>query len=257
MEGEGEDQSRCNTVSIKPPIFSESSVEGWFLIMESQFAITRIIQEETKFHHVLSALPSNLVSRLPKEIITQRNYTALKEKVIEVYEATKPELFDKLIQKTKMCGRPSIFLHELQSIASKVGVGDDLVRHRFVNALPSNISPVLASRKDMPLAELGTLADELLPLVSQSPVQPINVIEAKNYGHQTNKSNLPYGLRPYKDGQKPQVCKAHLYYGPSAKTCKSWCKWPKKVNCRILPNSRNSSPSREETSHPKQRSSEN
>ena len=48
-----------------------------------------------------------------------------------------------------MTGRPSSYLCELQQIASKVGAGEELVCHKFLQALPANIRPVLASQKTL------------------------------------------------------------------------------------------------------------
>ena len=44
------------------------------------------------------------------------------------------------MNETSLTGRPSMFLHELMSLANKVGVGEDLVRHRFIQALPAAIA---------------------------------------------------------------------------------------------------------------------
>lgn len=38
-----------------------------------------------------------------------------------------------------MTGRPSLFLEEVQRIAAKVGVSEDLVKHKFIQALPTSI----------------------------------------------------------------------------------------------------------------------
>jgi hypothetical protein len=62
-----------------------------------------------------------------------------------------------------MSGRPSYYLQELNSIAARVGVSEDLVRHQFEQALPPAISPVLAAQRELTLQQLGTLADELSP----------------------------------------------------------------------------------------------
>ena len=59
---------------------------------------------------------------------------ALKNALIQIHERTKPELFARLISKTRMTGRPSNYLQELMSIADKVGVGEDLVKHQFTSA---------------------------------------------------------------------------------------------------------------------------
>ena len=57
-----------------------------------------------------------------------------------------------------MTGRPSAYLY----IASKVGVGNELVCHKFIQTLSPEINPVIAAVKNAFRQELGTLADELV-----------------------------------------------------------------------------------------------
>lgn len=240
----GEEAEQTSLVSIKPGVFDEAAVGGWFRILEAQFTLNKITKESTKFYHVVAALPSGIIGKISDDVMDKEEYTLLKKTIVDIYERTKPELFEQLISKTSMTGRPSVFLQELRSIAAKVGVRDDLVRHKFLNALPSTVAPVLATQKDSTLLQLGSLADELMPLLNNNyQTNAISHYQNKPKIEAKQDKNIPYGLRPYKPDQKPKVCKSHLYYADFARTCKPWCKWPNKRNCRIAPSSRSSSPS--------------
>ena len=58
--------------------------------------------------------------------------------------------------------------------------------------------------------------------------------------------NYVQELKPYKKEQPPVVCRSHVFYGDQAKTCKSWCKWPKKhKKLHMLPDSRTTTPVRD------------
>ena len=35
--------------------------------------------------------------------------------------------------------------------------------------------------------------------------------------------NIPFGVRAFSENQCPKTCRAHIYFGPAAKTCKPWC----------------------------------
>ena len=48
-------------VTIKMPEFMESSVKGWFQILEAQFTLKGVTVSATKFLHVLATLPANIV----------------------------------------------------------------------------------------------------------------------------------------------------------------------------------------------------
>ena len=237
-------EEEVNAVAIKPPKFLETSVCGWFAIIEAQFHLKKIKNSTTKFYNIIAALPAEVVSRLPNHVTdpTKTNYDELKEKVIGIYEKTKPEMLDKLMQTTTMTGRPSIYLQELMSTAEKIGVGEDIIRHKFIQALPSSISPVIASQGDLEISRLGKLADELLPYMSK-PVMSVPSFQ-QSKGTNGDKNYVPKGVKPFKGNQRPKVCRSHIYFGINAKYCKPWCQWPNKdASIKVEPSSRSSSPS--------------
>lgn len=243
-------------VSIKPPLFMETSAAAWFSIMEAQFILGNITVSSTKFYHVLAALPPETVTRISASTLNSANYSVLKSDVISLFEKSKPELFDKLISTAPtITDKPSLFLEHLISIADKLGVGEELIKHKFITGLPQNIAPVVASQKDLGLKQLGSLADELLPYFQQTPVMQIphninNSTKPSSFNKPSNFHKSSIGLTPFHDGQRQRVCRAHIFYGPRAKSCKPWCMWPDKSACRLSPSSRptsrDSSPGRQE-----------
>ena len=53
-------------------------------------------------------------------------------------------------------------MHEMLSVAKRIGISEDIVRYSFLRALSSTISPVIASEKDLNPSLLGKLAEELV-----------------------------------------------------------------------------------------------
>ena len=239
-------------LAVEAPPFMETAVTGWFAILEAQFHLAGIVVGETKFYHVLAALPAATVVRIPSDILDSKNYDSLKLFVNNLFEQTKPELFNQLISSTSMHGKPSLYLEEIKRTASKVGVTDELVKHKFLQAVPSSISAVLASQKNLDLQALGKLADELVVFSKQQ----VNVVEHSVKSHSTNNprqasssqsrppSTSSSGVQPFHQNQRSKVCRAHVYFGSQAKWCKSWCQWPNKPeHLQIRPTSRPGSPS--------------
>lgn len=231
----------ANGITLKLPQFMETAADGWFTIVEAQFFLRRITQEQTKFFNALAALPAELIRNLPRSVISAENYSELKRTVIATYEKSKPEIFDKLINSSSVAltGRPSMYLRELCVMANKVGAGEDLVKHKFLQALPTHIAPILAATKALSIEQLGTLADEMTPYFNTNVMQVESHVA--HMSRNQDQSSSP-GVRPYKQNQRPKVCRAHLYFGTSSRTCKAWCQWPAKDTCRITPNSRPASP---------------
>ena len=246
-------------MAIRPPPFMETAVSGWFAILDAQFHLANISSNDTKFFHVLSSLPADVVARVDPSVIAAHDFSSLKSAVVEMFERTKPELFEKLISKTVMTGRPSEFLSELRELASKVGVGDELIRHKFIQSLPAAMATVLAAQRDLTLVQMGKLADELVPLVNSPAVVAAHSVSFRRTPRETSparRSNSPApGVRsqletePFHEGQLPKVCRAHLYYGPAARSCRSWCAWPNKSRGMIR--------SRDPTPAPQRRDEEN
>jgi hypothetical protein len=266
----------ASAVSIKVPKFVEESPSTWFIILEAQFQNVGITVSKTQFYHALSKLPVSTVQRIPRSIITGEDYDDLKNNVVSNYEATKPELFESLMSKAIYTGRPSAYLSEIRQIADKIGVGDDLVRHKFTQSLPPNVRPVIATQKKLPLDALGTLADELLPMFeSNANISSVgenssyranshnfqnagnsssyanNTRNFQNAGNRYNRPNTKepertagrqhMGLKPFNENQRQKICRAHIFFGEKARTCRTWCVWPNKEGVTVTPPSGNAS----------------
>ena len=232
---------------VKAPVFSHEYVAGWFTIMEAQFKRANIKSQSTKFYHVLSVLPVEAASVISEEVVSQENYDLLKKAVLTHYQQSKTELFEDLISKSPVVGRPSVWLRDLKRKAQCANVSSDLLRHKFLQALPSSVRIVLAGQKDLSLDQLGTLADDLISFVpSQS--HNINAINnnnnngnvIRNRNQEDNGNTTHMSVKPFYEGQRPRVCRAHVFYGEKAKTCRNWCQWPDKSKVRIS-QSRNAS----------------
>ena len=57
----------------------------------------------------------------------------------------------------------------------KVGIGDELTHHKFIQALPPEIKPGIVAVKNASLMELGILADEIVPFLKPSTVKNATV----------------------------------------------------------------------------------
>lgn len=226
-----------NAVTVKPPAFMASNPSAWFIILEAQFHLAGISNTSTKFYHALAALPVEVVSKLYSTDLTSTDYDDLKKKILNLHEASKPEIFENFLREKPLTGKPSHFLVEMQHLAAKAGVGEDLVRHKFQQALPSNIAPIIATQKSTPLNDLGKLADELYSFSS-------NDVAINHVSHnRTSRSDLHVrknkDLIPFSVDQRPKICRAHIFFADRAKSCRSWCRWPDKTKCRVVQSSHN------------------
>ena len=233
---------QCASVAVKVPPFMENSVSNWFLVVEAQFKIARITSPDTRYYHVIGNLPTSVLDRLDQEALTTPDYTKLKNALINKYEKSKPELFRKMLENKKMTGKPSALMSELQAIGAKVGVGEEFIKHQFLEASPPSISSVLVSHNDLSLSQMAKLADSMLPYVQQPANDVFHVKPSATTAK--NEPFVPISVRPYSHDQRPKICRAHIYFADRARTCKPWCKYPNKSSSlKMNPSSRASSPS--------------
>ena len=237
------EEASLQQITIKTPEFMEMAVNGWFSILEAQFHLRNITASTTKFYTVISSLPAEVVAKIPITILESKKYEEIKQSLIEAHERTKPKLLDKLMSTTTITGRPSTYLQEMLSIAKRIGIGEEIVIHKFLQALPATISPVIASRKELSPTQLGKLADELMLLLNNINATAFTA-QHRTQKNEKSKDNiiLPTGIKPFFPEQKAKICRAYLYFAEQARTCKPWCRWPKKQNTKILPNSRPPTP---------------
>lgn len=256
-----EQDKPVQSIAMKTPAFIDSNVLAWFSIMEAQFSIMNIKQPRQKFYHILASLPTDIVGKLQNSILESKDFDKLKDAVINQYEKSKPEMLDKLMSSSIMTGRPSIYLNELMSLAGRIGVGEDIVRHKFIQALPHSIKPVVAAQIDLDLERLGKMSDDLLLYFNRQEATHIQQISwNQNHRNQSDDGsqrksnpsqksyNCPNGVRPFNKDQRPKICRSHLYFAERAKYCKPWCKWPDKRNVQMQPSSRPASPAFSKTS---------
>ena len=236
-----------NRVSIEMQTFSEETAVGWFTILEAQFRLNRVTTETTKFYQVLAKLPAHIANRIPRSVIQSENYGDLKRFLLRAQDRSKTEILDKLSSEQKIIGRPSAFLQELMSAADRFTIGEDLIRHKFLRAPPPITAQIIQARQDLSLNELGRLADDMVAFNNTGSKVEETAFrvgrQIKNTTSNDSSTKIPLSLTPYKKGQRQVVCRAHLFYGDQARSCQTWCVWPKKrPGLRNLPNSQSSSP---------------
>ena len=127
---------------------------------------------------------------------------------MNMHEQSKPELFNRFIGATTVTGKLSTYLHELMATASKIGMGEELVWHKFIQALPTEITPVIAAVKNASVYKLGTLADEIVPFLNQKYVHNVTTPPpSRSNKHTVFTGAAPrtsYNVRPFYEDQNPE-----------------------------------------------------
>ena len=200
-ETQQDNQQRINAVSLQIPQFSEAIASTWFIILEAQFKASKITSEVTQFYQTLAHLPPEVVVRLSPTETSSENYTSLKNAVINLFSQSNIEMFHQLLSNRPLMGKPSLFLRDMLQTASRIGVGDNIVRIRFIDSMPFPLRATLAAQTSLSLENLGMLANDLHKMHSSNAEANFYKTEApaqnfKNF-YQQDYQNLP-------DFQHPQ-----------------------------------------------------
>lgn len=57
-------------------------------------------------------------------------------------------------------GQPWNCLQEIMAVAKRLNIRQDIMLHKFLQALPPSMAPVIASQRDLTPAHRGQLADD-------------------------------------------------------------------------------------------------
>ena len=79
------------SVSLKLPQFWADGAKIWFQQAESQFAIRNITAQQTKYHHIVAALPGEIAVKLQdffENVPEENQYTVLKSRLLKKFSYT-------------------------------------------------------------------------------------------------------------------------------------------------------------------------
>ncbi|XP_067122151.1 uncharacterized protein [Centruroides vittatus] len=141
-------------VSVKIPPFWRKNTRVWFTQVESQFAVSNITTEVTKYHRVLGSLDceiAELVADLISQPLTSTPYTDLKSRLIDKFEEFESRKAKKLLLEIELGDKkPSALLREITL---------------FLQRLPNNVRSVLVTKQDS-LHTLAAMADKIMEITS-------------------------------------------------------------------------------------------
>ncbi|XP_014367029.2 uncharacterized protein LOC106717641 [Papilio machaon] len=168
-----DDNSDICRIGVRMPPFWPEKPLLWFSQIESQFCISKITDDDIKFHFLITNLDRRYISDIEDLITsppTTGKYEKLKSEIIKRLSISKEKKLKQLLQAEEMGDRkPSQFLRHLQHLAGP-NIPEDFLRSLWTGRLPSNLQTIVVSQMSMPLSEIADLADRVHDIVPASPV---------------------------------------------------------------------------------------
>lgn len=166
-------------VNTKIPPFWKANPALWFCQLESQFITSGVTSERTKYHFVVSAIESEVLSQVSDIIINPpavEQYQTLKTRLLERYVDSEEKRLQKLLKEMELGDRkPSHLLREMRDLARNA-VNDDFLKSLWLQLLPHQTQAILSASNDVELNRLALLADKINEVTSTHP--QVNIVSS-------------------------------------------------------------------------------
>ena len=166
-------QPRIAAVSLKLPPFWPADPAVWFLQVEAQFTLKGIVQQRTKFDHVIAVLAPEVATEVRDIILNPPGdtpYDLLKAALIKRTEASEQRKLQQLLTAEELGDRkPSQLLRRMQQLLGDAGPPPEgaFVRQLFLQRMPPSVRMVLASASTtLTLLQLAEMADRILEVAN-------------------------------------------------------------------------------------------
>lgn len=161
-------QTEVARISVKIPPFWCADPALWFCQLESQFETSGITADKTKYHSVVAAIESNILSQVSDIVLnppTVDLYKTLKSRLLERFRDSEESRLKKLLLDIDLGDRrPSQLLYEMKALAVD-NINPDVIKTLWLQRLPSQIQAILSISGET-LDRLATMADRIAETIT-------------------------------------------------------------------------------------------
>jgi len=246
-----------NAVGVKIPQFWQKDVHMWFRRVEASFGVAKITRSYTKFEHVVSQLPEDVMISIRSvlDVVTPETLDAfeqVKEALCTSYGRTRWQCGYSIIDHPELGDRrPSRMMSEMIALLP-AGVAPDLLFFcLFLRRLPASLRDHVAAADHKTAAAMAAHADLLWDARSGSTVAAVAdsvaamSVRDRSKSPQGSRRRSPERRQPDSGRSRQQtpgrrgrpdsrsrnadssLCFYHDRFGKRATKCESPCTWTK------------------------------
>lgn len=160
------EQPQVAALAVRLPPFWPADPQLWFAQVESQFALRRITDQQTRFHHVVSALSSTDAAEVRDIIIAPpptTPYDILRAELVRRTSLSEQRRLQQLLTTEELGDKtPSQLLRRMKHLLGNATIEDSLLRQLFLQRLPNDVRMMLASADSATLDDLAKVADRIV-----------------------------------------------------------------------------------------------
>ena len=234
-------------VAIKLPAFWASNTKMWFIQAESQFALRKITEESTKFHHVISALDCDTGTQVMDVLENPGDtpYTTLKARLTGVYTLKDREKAGKILDMDSMGDKtPSQMLTVMLNLVLEAEEPGFLFREVFLRLLPKAVQAHLNSFKgtgtkrgdlrelaeeaDRHFTSTGAMISAVMARDEEYTVDAVSGRRTSGRGAAAGRGRATSGRGGLRNGGRVDgrdLCFFHFRFRADARRCETPCQW--------------------------------
>ncbi|XP_037276758.1 uncharacterized protein LOC119169850 [Rhipicephalus microplus] len=155
-----------NASELKLPHFWPQILRVWFSQIEARFELRRITSQQSKYLHVVSALPLNITDAVDDVLAStpsEKPYDELKSTVLKRLEVSEQSRPHQLLSHEELGDQgPFQLLHRMRQLLGQQASEErqhSLLPELFLQRLPQSTRMILAGSDDVTLERLAQLAD--------------------------------------------------------------------------------------------------
>ncbi|XP_075744116.1 uncharacterized protein LOC142802917 [Rhipicephalus microplus] len=140
----------------------------WFSQIEARFELLRITSQQSKYLHVVSALPPDIADAVDDVLAStpsEKPYDELKSTVLKCIQVSEHSRLQQLLSHEELGDqRPSQLLHRMRQLLGQQASEErqhSLLRDLFLQRLPQSTWMILAGSDGVTLERLAQLADRV------------------------------------------------------------------------------------------------
>lgn len=166
------------SLSTRIPSFWTDMPRMWFAQFEAVVG-PQHQSENVKYDLVLAKLGKEELSQIADlidEPPAQQRYTALKNRLLKIYQESAEAQFHKLVKEMDLGQqRPSQLLAKMKELARNTSTAGDTLKNLWMSRLPGWVRAILASCKaDTKLDELAGMADKIMDNLRSGEIVEVN-----------------------------------------------------------------------------------
>ncbi|GFR08686.1 transposon Ty3-I Gag-Pol polyprotein [Trichonephila clavata] len=173
------DDSQIARIAVKLPPIWTNNIKLWFVHSESNFALSAITNDQTKYNNIIVAIDPETLSSVSDILFkppATNKYNDFKERLIAEFSDSANKQIRKLLSELQLGDdKPSHLLRKMRVLASGSSLNDNFLKTLWLQRLPSEMQSILSVSSET-LENLAKLADKIAE-VRTDPFLNVSVMD--------------------------------------------------------------------------------